>query len=257
VHNAGQGLKVGRGSGFCLKHDSVILDPSQTTCKYLHRKDLPHFVVDEGIREHAAEFAGFPALVGLDDKRPLAPIPYSERFTWRQHSFDPVSQALAQYHKIEKAWVFVQAFTGGLDGRRALAHAALIRRYMDRCGTWRSSYRLILAMLQEICVTPHFDETILVLDPGESAEQASGEALWDVVFVRLAGIQEYGFHAGLENLMWATDELNGSLSSLDWTRLRGDLSDKRDAWTSQIITHAEAQGTFFPEASAWQPDETL
>lgn len=255
VHNSGQSLNIGRGSGFCLKHDSVIVGPARTTCKYLHRKDLPQFVIDEGIREHAAEFAGFPALVGLRDKQPIVRVPYSEHFVWRQRSFDPVLQSLAQYYKSGRSWVFVQTFSGGLDGRRSLAHAALIRRYMDRCGTWASSYRLILAMIQEIATTPMFDDESIEIGPGEDIATARTDALWDVVFTKLAGLQEYGFHAGLENLMWVTDELNGSLSAFDWERLRIELSQQRKTWTDLMIAHAVQQGVFFPEPAEGPPNE--
>ena len=41
IQNAGQSLTTGHGSGFCLTHNSVIPDPIRTTCKFLHRKDLP------------------------------------------------------------------------------------------------------------------------------------------------------------------------------------------------------------------------
>src|SRR5262245_27949066 len=78
IRNAGQSLLIGTGSGFCLQYESVIRDPDRTTCKYLHRKDLPCFVVEEGTREHAAEFAGFPLLVSLDTREPIEQIRYSE-----------------------------------------------------------------------------------------------------------------------------------------------------------------------------------
>src|SRR5204862_1963992 len=90
IHNSGQSLLIGQGSGFCLQHESVIWDPDRTTCKYLHRKDLPYFVVDEGTREHAAEFAGFPFLVSLDAKEPIERIRYSERLRWEKGTFDPI-----------------------------------------------------------------------------------------------------------------------------------------------------------------------
>ena len=90
IHNCGQSPLIGSGSGFCLQHESVILAPERTTCKYLHRKDLPNFVVDEGTREHAAEFAGFPLLVSLDAKEPLEQVRYSEKFRWEKGAFDPI-----------------------------------------------------------------------------------------------------------------------------------------------------------------------
>ena len=50
VHNSGQSLNIGLGKGYCQFHSSVIDSPFETTCKYLHRKDLPRFSVDEAIK---------------------------------------------------------------------------------------------------------------------------------------------------------------------------------------------------------------
>ena len=58
-------------------------------------------------------------------------------------------------------------------------------------------------------------------------------------------LQEYGWHAGLEELMWATDSLNGALSEFNWKRLKEELTAKRERWTKQIIDHARAEGAFF------------
>src|SRR5436190_1190299 len=91
VHNCGQSPNIGPGAGYCLQHDSIIWEPERTTCKYLHRKDLPHFVVEEGVREHAAEFAFFPRLVTLDSKQPIEQMHYSEKFAWERGSFDPLT----------------------------------------------------------------------------------------------------------------------------------------------------------------------
>lgn len=255
IHNCGQSLNVGRGSGYCLKHDSVIFEPSETTCKYLHRKDLPRFVVDEGIREHAAEFANFSALVNLRTGKPIKRLPYSEKFVWERRIFDPVLHLLAQYYKAQPSWVFVQALSGGVDGRRTLTHAALVRRYMDRCANWVSSYRLVLSVVQELPTEPRFDPESLVQREGENADQVAEEALWDVVFARIAGIQEYGFHSGSEALMWATDGIDGALVDLDWGRLRPQLVEKRRHWTDQIIGHAEKEGAFFPPHEDTPPPE--
>ncbi len=248
VNNCAQSVNIGRGPGFCLQHNSVITSPEKTTCKYLHRKDLPQFVVNEGISEHAAEFAAFSDLVSLETKTPIQKLKYSERFAWESHNFDPLNHALAQYHKSDPAWVFIQSFSGGLDGRRSLAHAALIRRYMNHCGTWTSSYRLILASLQEIDCKPYFSGDGLreALD----LEAARQEALWDVVYSRLSSLQEYGFHAGLEEILWASDSLNGSLVEQDWDGLAKQLHEKRSVWTDLIIKHAKVEEAFFPPTDA-------
>jgi hypothetical protein len=246
IHNCAQSLHIGNGIGFCLKHESVVFRPSETTCKYLHRKDLPRFTVDEGLREHAAEFAFFSGLVSLATKQPVERITYSERFAWERNAFDPLVNAIAQYYKIRPHWAFIQGFTGGSDGRRSLTYAAFVRRYMDTCETWRSSYRLVLGLVDEIDEEPKFDARTIVVGKGDDLESATQEALWDVVFTRLSGLQEYGYHAGLESVMWATDSLNSGLSELNWSVLRDELSHMRQIWTGQILTHAREQGAFFP-----------
>lgn len=76
-----------------------------------------------GLGEHAAEFATFSGMVDLYKEEPIERIPYSERYVWEQGIFDPLVHTLAQYYKSERSWVFVQALSGGMDGRRALAHA--------------------------------------------------------------------------------------------------------------------------------------
>lgn len=246
IHNCGQSLLIGRGAGFCVKHDSVLFRPERTTCKYLHRKDLPRFVVDEGIREHAAEFSRFSGLADLVDLEPVKRVPYSEKFVWERRQFDPINQSLAQYHKTRPAWIFLQAMSGGIDGRRSLTHASLVRRYMDNCGTWRSSYRFVLVVIQELSCTPQFSDNDLLGDGSEITQETREEAVWDVFFTRLSGVQEYGFHSGLEPLMWASDHLNGAFRSLDWLALTIELQTKSPVWTELIIQHAMDEGAFFP-----------
>ena len=237
---------MAHGSGFCLQHDSVIRDPDRTTCKYLHRKDLPNFVVNEAIGEHAAEFAGFPLLVSLDTKKHIEPIRYSEKYCWENGNFDPIIHALAQYYKIEPKWGLISALSGGVDGRRSLTHSSLVRHFMDHCGTWTSSYRLVLGLLEDIDIQPQFDPRVLIKLDGTSDLEAAEEAIWDVVFARLSAIQEYGWHAGLETLMWATDELNGSLSALNWPGLQAELVTCRASWIDLIISSAKEHHEFFP-----------
>jgi hypothetical protein len=255
IQNCGQSLLIGQGPGFCLQHDSLIWDPDRTTCKYLHRKDLPAFVVEEGIREHAAEYVMFPRLVSLVTKTPIEKIRYSERLVWEKNTFDPILHSLAQYHKVEPRWVLISAFGGGVDGRRSLAHSSLVRRFMAGCDNWTSSYRLVLGLLQEIDVQPQFDDRILVASDQESAGEAAGEALWDVVFARLSALQEYGWHAGLEPLMWASDAVNGSLAELSWSHLKQELASQKNVWAESIIHHAKDHDAFFPPPDQDAPNE--
>jgi hypothetical protein len=205
-------------------------------------------VVDEGIREHAAEFALFSGLASLDTKKPVDPIRYSERFAWERGSYDPLLNAVAQYYKTKPHWAFIQGFTGGTDGRRSLTYCSFVRRYMDTCETWRSSYRLVLALLYDVDTEPLFDARAVVVAEGHDLSSSKEEALWDVVFARISALQEYGYHAGIEKLMWASDSLNGGLAELDWPKLRIELDRMRQVWIDDVLSHARDNHVFFPQA---------
>ncbi len=252
IHNSAQTLVIGRGIGFCLIHKSILRNSSRTTCKYLSRKDLPSFVVDEGVKEHAYEFAMFSSIVDMPTKLPVERAYYSEKHAWLSRSFDALTQNLAHSYKIKPTWVFVQSLAGGNDGRRAVAHSSLVRRYMANCRTWRSSYRFVLALVQELPRTPQFEAEDIIPEAGPDALQ---DALWDAFFTRISGIQEYGFHAGVEELMWATDHLNGALIQFDWGGLKKDLETKSTEWTELIIQRAQSEHVFFPDQQSDSDDE--
>lgn len=94
-------------------------------------------------------------------------------------------------------------------------------------------------MIQELSVSPIFNNTDLKYEEGDIEDEVHEDAVWDVFFTRLAGIQEYGFHSGIEDLMWATDKLNGALVSLDWLKLKNDLNVRIGEWTNMVIEHAK------------------
>jgi hypothetical protein len=184
-------------------------------------------------------------MADLITHEPVSRLPYSEKFAWERRQFDPVSHSLAQYHKTKPTWIFLQAMSGGIDGRRSLAHASIVRRYMDNCGNWVSSYRFILGIIQELSASPIFNDSDLNDEEGYIGEEAHEDAVWDVFFTRLAGIQEYGFHSGIADIMWATDKLNGALVSFDWMKLKKELNEKTEDWINIVIEHAANQGEFF------------
>ena len=113
-----------------------------------------------------------------------------------------------------------------------------------------------MSLIQEIDETPHFTRQALVSPNGRASDEIAVEALWDVVFVRLSAIQEYGWHAGLEKLMWASDAVNGSLVDLNWPVLQQELQNLRHEWIHDVITHARAHGAFFPKADSDEQDES-
>ncbi|MGB2611957.1 MAG: hypothetical protein WBC80_23540, partial [Isosphaeraceae bacterium] len=76
------------------------------------------------------------------------------------------------------------------------------------------SYRLVLSMVQEIDIEPRFEDRDLISSSHLGVKEARSQALWDVIFARLSGLQEYGWHSGLECLVWITDKLTGVCLSL-------------------------------------------
>jgi hypothetical protein len=231
--------------GYCLQHNSIIHDSDETTCKYLHRKDLPQFVVEESTEEHRREFWHFPYLVSLNTKRPIKPEWYSEKRGWERKDFDPLIFLSSQYHRAPRAWVMIQSLSGRVDGRISLLHASMLRRYTSNCGTWTSSYRLILGLIQEFDASPVFSAADLVVKEGDVADEVNDQAIWEVFFTRLGAIQEYGWHAGVEELLWASDYFGEALITLDWNTLKPELAKKRAAWMTLVMDHAKENGLFF------------
>jgi len=254
IHNGVQTIFVGAGAGFCLKFNSVIHRPDQTTCKYLHRKDLPRFVVDEGLMEHAAEFAGCSGIASLRTTKPIQRVHYNEQYYWEHGQFSPLTHALAQYFKTKRHWIMVQVFAGSVDGLRAIAHASLFRRYLDTCAKWQSSWRLVLALIQELDSEPQFTAEMLTRPDSRDSRD---DALWDVFFVRLSAIQEFGWHSGIEEMRWLSDSLNGSLSAFDWKGLKPDLAEVKPSLTKAVIALAKKEHVYFgqdEEAEAAEVD---
>jgi hypothetical protein len=124
----------------------------------------------------------------------------------------------------------------------------LISWSFDRSGVARK-------LVEEIDVQPLFDPRALIRSSQTSESEAAADAAWDVFFVRLSALQEYGWHAGLEALMWASDSLNDGISELDWPRLQNELSGQRESWIKLIIDHAKRHHEFFPAPDPPLPDE--
>ncbi len=120
---------------------------------------------------------------------------------------------------------------------------------MDQCGTWRSAYRFVLELLNELNTVPQFADGDLLLSVSEDRDAVIADARWDVLFVRIGFIQEYGFHSGIEELMWATDHLNGALTELDWPGTLNEIASKSEEWAQAVTQHAQNEHVFFPEAS--------
>lgn len=119
---------------------------------------------------------------------------------------------------------------------------------MDQCGSWASSYRHILGLIQDMDATPNFAPESLVVDGvGCATPDGHDDALWEVIFCRFSGIQEYGWHAGIRELLDLVQALDGTLAEFDWENLKDTLRAKKAEWTSTVIDHARQNSVFFQQ----------
>jgi hypothetical protein len=258
VQNPIQGVTLGRGPGYCLQFGSIIEQPERTTCKYLHRKDLPHYLVDEATREHAAEFAGVPGMADLQTRTRVPTLRYSERRAWDSRSFDPSLYAVASYHgegepeadpaEVPK-WRLIKSFAGSVDARKALAFSGMVRRYLRHCDSWQSSYRLVLALIGELDYEVFARPDDLLSVNGESPAARLLATRWEVLFSRLSGVQEYGWHASLDDLMHPMERLADSVASEDWETMSQTLGACIPDWQARVIGMAKAEGQYYQVSS--------
>ena len=119
---------------------------------------------------------------------------------------------------------------------------------MAICDTWRSSFRLTLDVVHQLASKPAFlPNDLCQVGYGES------EALWDVVFSRLALVQEYGWHAGLPDLQWITDSLI-HLRTFTWDRLKDELEQSIPKILEQMSRRASENDSCF-EAPPVAPED--
>jgi hypothetical protein len=256
VQNPVQGLCSGGGEGYCLKWSSIIRQPEGTTCKYHHRKDLPQFLIEDATKEHAAEFSVISGIANLHTKQRIDPVRYSEKHAWETHHYDPQLSAVAAYHRQSddddeegsQKWRVIQAFGGSVDGRKALGFASLVRRYMNHCGNWWSSYRFMLGIIEEIDYDVFFRSDDIKGENYATEDEMREQATWEVFFTRISGVQEFGWHASIEALKYPMTELYGYIGD-KWDKLKPALRDAKQSWTETVIELAKNEGRFFPRPS--------
>jgi SOS regulatory protein LexA len=240
IHNPAQGLTVGRGAGFCLQWGSLIERPEQTTCKYLHRKDLPAFLVRRATEEHADELSATRGMVDLHTHAPVAARGYD---AGSSSLLDPANHVVASYHAldsgrdmtIERRGELIALFAGCVDGRWALLHASLVRRGMLGAVASQTRTTLVLALLEEVDSDVFFDERDLVAADGSPGDAARAAARWEVAYARLSGIQEFAWHAGDERLKHPLRELGDVVAGEDWPGLIRALAKLKEGWIDAVI----------------------
>ena len=237
---------LGSATGYCLQHKSILKKPCATTCHYLHRKDLPGFLLDEAHSEHQAEYPNRTEIVYLDTKRVIKQQQYSEKYYWDTDSFNADLHFAALYTRTPTKWQLIQTLAGSSGAVRAMMHAVMTRRYMLNCGKWTSAYRLMLALANELDLVPLVeDSSFWVKVPIERSDAIKKGATWDVMMLRVSTIQEFGNAASDEDLMWITDKLNGSLVNSEPSELADELVTAKKDIVQRIIELSKRAHVYF------------
>lgn len=246
LYNPTQYHEIGTKTGFCLKHDSLLKNSSHTTCHFFRRKDLPFFLSEEGHKEHARDFPENEGIVFYHAGYPEQTKKYSERHVWITRSYDPCIHEIAIYHRTEKKWVFIQAFMASRNPIKSIMSSSLTRRYIQQCGSRRDNYRLILSINNDLREKTDLRPEDFILDIAhEEFSDMKEHYLKEIKLLQLYAIQEYGMLTENENIMWISDELNGSLF-LSWEEFFSTVSQLVPVINSYIIEAAQKRGTFFP-----------
>ncbi|HEU4410439.1 MAG TPA: hypothetical protein VFS43_34610 [Polyangiaceae bacterium] len=238
IHNPAQGLTFGPGPGFCLQWGALLKQPDRTTCKYLHRKDLPHFLVREAQVEHEAEFAANRALADVETHDDVPASAFDDRALPRAERIDPVTRAVANYYTLAAAPTvpltrrsrLITLFAGSRDARRASAHACLVRGMGDPQSR-HEWFRRILGLIEEVDIE-------FVVSPSDligSGEASKADVQWEIANIRLAAVQEYGWHLGREELKFPLNsELEALAADQKWDGFMAKLGELKGEWADQI-----------------------
>jgi methionine synthase II (cobalamin-independent) len=81
-----------------------------------------------------------------------------------------------------------------------------------------------------------------------SEDEMREQAMWEVFFTRISGVQEFGWHASIESLKYPMTELHEYIGD-KWEKLKPALRGAKQSWTETIIELAKSEGRFFPRHS--------
>ncbi len=249
VFNPSQYQDLGTKVGYCLKHSSILKNSSHTTCRFLRRKDLPQFVAKESENEHFEQFRRTNGIVFYYNKIQQEKQNYSEKHAWLTNSFDAHLHEVAIYHKTKKKWIFLQALLASRNPIKNVMQSSLVRRYIATCGPERNNYRLILSLTQDLAEPVEIKSQDFRIDLEPEEFNAIKESYQkDVLLLRIYAIQEYGNLIESENIMWISDELNGSFLS-SWNEFTVAVRSLIPLVQTKIVAHAQQAGVFFADQS--------
>jgi hypothetical protein len=239
IHNPVQGLTLGRGAGFCLRWGSIIEQPERTTCKYLHRKDLPLFLVREAVQEHAEEFSHAVTMADLESGKSIVLEAYDNDGMPGAERLDTADRAIAAYHELESSRdatahrraLTVATFAGAADGRKAIAHASLLRRALLDGGLSSLWMRRMLDLIDEV------DADVLVPAMDIMEHDGTMAAKWEVAHARLSGVQELGWHLENDAMKYPMMELGAYAADEDWKGFLTALGGLKQRWRDLLIAY--------------------
>lgn len=249
IFNPSQYRRLGSLDGYCLKHSTMLFRSCETTCRFHRRKDLPSFVCEEGVTEHASNFAHVQGVVFYESKTKARRTEYSERHAWDTSSFDPNLNEVSVYHRSTKKWIFLESFLGSGNAVKSVMHSSMSRRYIQQCGPKQDNYRIALGVAYELGRTSKpVPSDFRVGDAGSNQGDLTAEVLdlyrKDVELLKLYCLQEYGYLVGDDEITWVSDEMNGALDESEAEFIKVIESLGR-LLIQRIISGAKKRRTYF------------
>lgn len=190
--------------------------------------------------EHEAEFSSHRAIAeveahadadvsagGADDENRLP-----ERI-------DPVTQAVETYYALTEApdatpalrSRLVTLFAASQDARHASVHACLVRGTAGAPAARRQWQRLVLDLIEKVDT----EFAILPSVLGGVGEASEADVRWEIADLRIAAIQEYGWHLASEELKYPlSSELEACAVEQNWNGFIAKLKESKGCWVDTI-----------------------
>lgn len=205
------------GMGFCTIYKVNLPHSHVTTCRHLHRKDCPQFLVMEGIEQHIREFPERRSpsylydhgeaeyLINLD----MREVGYGEKF--RNGILNKITAA----SKLGEKWVLIDEISQNREIVYQNSFASFVRGYPPAATGW-SSYKQF--MVKSVTLLGQFGETYF--DVGNGFKRKN-EVKTEVMLNFISTIQEHGWRLQDNRLMEIDLRVADSLLNNKFSQVSG------------------------------------
>lgn len=185
---------IGQDVGYCATYKTFLYDAHLTTCRHLHRKDCPEYLVLEGIEFHREEFPEQRRPLSLEnDIDELLTVPLAEP-RLEEHRTE-LMEAVIRTAEAKTKWRSISITSHKNEMLHQNAFASFVRAYPENAVHWKSYRRFMGEIVQQLGRLTS-DET------GFSVRfEDTGSARLDVLWNFISSLQEHGKRIQQASLM--------------------------------------------------------